>query len=230
MASTAFPPLLKHSPLSTLYRQFSIEPTVVAGWHMAAHFGNLKKERHHLETGAVMADWSHIGKIALSCRTFAAKTTQLIKEATEAEPRPIAPLRGYVEGDRLILRLTTSDLLLLCPPGQEATLLDKLNSSQFTITNQTGAMGCFALAGPRRDEVLERSTAMDLRRDRVQSGAVVQTTVHTIRCTLYRTDSLDILLHPRSLSESLFDALLDVGIGVGLAPTGLSVLPVQLAV
>ena len=88
-------------------------------------------------------------------------------------------------------------------------------------------MGCFALGGPRRDEVLERSTAVDLRRDRVHEGSVLQSSIHTVSCTIFRTANLDILIHPRTFSESLFDALMDVGIGVGLVPAGLAALPVS---
>ena len=102
-----------------------------------------------------------------------------------------------------------------------------MKKPQSTLINQTGAMGCFALGGPRRDEVLERSTAVDLRRDRVTAGSVLQSTFHTVSCTIYRTEDLDILVHSRTFSESLFDALMDVGIGVGMIPTGLSALPVS---
>jgi hypothetical protein len=48
-----------------------------------------------------------------------------------------------------------------------------------------------------------------------------------VRCTLYRTAGLEILLHSRNLSESLFEALLDVGIGVGLLPAGIEAVPVR---
>ncbi|HIO84434.1 MAG TPA: hypothetical protein EYG61_10505 [Deltaproteobacteria bacterium] len=81
--------------------------------------------------------------------------------------------------------------------------------------------------GPRRDEVLQRSTAVDLRRDKVGAGAVLQSSILTVGMTLYRTKNFDILLHPRNLSESLFDALMDVGIGVGLVPGGISTVPVS---
>lgn len=58
--------------------------------------------------------------------------------------------------------------------------------------------------------------------------AVAQTTVHTIRCTLWRRQALEVSVHPRSLSESLFQALVDVGMGVGLVPSGIVTLPVIL--
>ncbi|MGB3495895.1 MAG: hypothetical protein WBA57_24410 [Elainellaceae cyanobacterium] len=216
--------LLKHSPLSDIYRHFPVQFVEVEGWQMAAHFGLLERERQQLDTGAVLADWSHISKVAFSGRAIANGIEGLI---SADELGAIAPLSSRAEAAHVLCRLTPNDLLLLCQPGQEAGWLDSAIQSPVSVINQTGAMGCFALAGPRRDEVLERSTALDLRRDRVGIGAVVQTTVHTIRCTLYRTKTLDILVHPRSLSESLFTALIDVGISAGLMPTGLEVLPVR---
>jgi hypothetical protein len=45
--------------------------------------------------------------------------------------------------------------------------------------------------------------------------------------TLYRTNNLDIIVHPRNLTESLYDALMDVGIGVGLVPAGIETIPVS---
>ena len=83
------------------------------------------------------------------------------------------------------------------------------------------------MGGPRRDEVLERSTAVDLRRDRIVAGSVIQSSIHTINMTLYRTNNFDIIVHPRNLSESLYDALIDVGIGVGLVPAGIETIPVS---
>lgn len=221
--------LYKASPLSGVYRQFPVQLINVQGWQIAEHFGNPERERQCLQEGAVLADWSHIGKISLSGPQAAAYAERLCEGAES-----IAPLSSVGTSERVALRLTANDYLLLCQPGLEASLLDLLEAERqdgdrAAVINQTGASGCFALAGPRRDEILERSTAMNLRRDRVLPGAVIQTTVHTIRCTFYRTENVEILVHPRSLSESLFEALMDVGFGVGLLPTGVGVLPVTFA-
>ncbi|MGJ3249026.1 MAG: hypothetical protein ACFE0I_23505 [Elainellaceae cyanobacterium] len=220
------PILTKHSPLSGIYRAYSATLIDQQGWQIAEHFGNLPAEKQSLQTGSVLADWSHIGKISLSGQQAAHAAEMLCAGASS-----ISPLLSVSTPDAAVLRLTTHDYLILCQAGREVSLLGQLDGDRpgphITIVNQTGAMGCLALAGQRRDEVLERSTAMDLRRDRLVAGSVIQTTMHTIRCTLYRTSQLDIILHPRSLSESLFEALLDVGIGVGLVPTGLATVPVE---
>ena len=126
-----------------------------------------------------------------------------------------------------VLRLTKNDYLILCQPAMEKTLLEKLDTKITTVTDQTGANGCFVLGGPRRDEVLERSTAVDLRRDRITASTVIQSSIHTVNMTLYRTNNFDIIVHPRNLTESLYDALMDVGIGVGLVPAGIDTIPVS---
>jgi len=129
--------------------------------------------------------------------------------------------------DTAVLRLTQNDYFILCKPGTETEMLKKLDSEITTITDQTGSQGCLVLGGPRRNEVLERSTAVDLRRDRVTAGSVIQSSIHTINMTLYRTKNFEIIIHPRHLSESLYDALMDVGIGVGLVPAGIATVPVS---
>ena len=89
-------------------------------------------------------------------------------------------------------------------------------------------MGCLLLAGPRRDEVMERSSAMNLRKDLVGDYSVVETTVHVVPVILYRTPARDLLLATRDYVEFLYDALMDVGRAVGLRPGGLAALPVDL--
>lgn len=219
----ARPVLLKTSPLFGLYRQFPVQTEIVSGWQIAQHFGNPQREKQQLRTGSVLVDWSHLGKLSVSGRGAAAAVEAVLLGAAG-----IKPLSSIATSERAALRLTLNDYLILCLPGQEDALLATLANFPATVINRSGALGCFALAGPRRDEVWERSTALDLRRDRFLPGAVAQTTLHTIRCTLWRRQALEIIVHPSSLSESLFQALIDVGMGVGLVPSGIVTLPVIL--
>ncbi len=214
--------LLKRSALSGVYRMNGAKTTTVAGWDIAESFGDASREQKQLAEGAVLVDWSHIGKLTLSRGDAAAVAEQAVAGASKAE------VLGTVGSpDQVALRLTPNDYQLLCQPGQEQSLLEKLDPAKSTVTDSTGALACFALGGPRRDEVLERSTAVDLRRDKVGTGSVIQLTIHTIHCTLYRTETLEIITHARSLSESLYDGLMDVGVGVGLVPAGLATIPVS---
>jgi heterotetrameric sarcosine oxidase gamma subunit len=167
-------------------------------------------------------DWSHIGKISLSRGDAAKAAEQVFPGASK-----LTPLQSASNKDMVVLRLTRNDYLILCQPGMEADLIKKIDPKTTTVIDQTGSQGCLVLGGPRRDEVLQRSTAVDLRRDKVVAGSVLQSSIHTVGMTLYRTKNFDIMVHPRNLSESLYDALMDVGIGVGLVPGGISTVPVS---
>lgn len=215
-------PLLKTSPLSGVYRHYPTQLETTAGWQIALHFGNPEGEHQALETGTVLVDWSHLGKVSLSGREAAQWVEGLVPGAAS-----IAPQNSLKAAGMVALRLTANDYLVLCPPAEVANSLTALAAAPVAVLDQSGALGCVVLAGPRRDEVLERSTAVNLSRHQVPPGAVIQSTIHTIRCTLYRTPTLEVILHPRSLSESLFNALMDVGVGVGLVPGGIVTVPLS---
>ncbi|MEC8971535.1 MAG: hypothetical protein VYA75_00515, partial [SAR324 cluster bacterium] len=194
----------------------------VSGWHIAGNFGDTEREQDNLKKGAVLVDWSHIGKISLSLGNASAASEKVLKGSSKIEP-----LNSMADSKMAVLRLTKNDYLILCQPDMEKNVLEKIDPELTTVTDQSGSNGCLVLGGPRRDEVLERSTAVDLRRDRVVAGSVIQSSIHTINMTLYRTNNFDIIVHPRNLSESLYDALIDVGIGVGLVPAGIETIPVS---
>ena len=214
--------MIKTSPLSGIYRNHPVNIIEVSGWHIAGNFGDTEREQDNLKKGAVLVDWSHIGKISLSLGNASDASEKVLKGSSKIEP-----LNSMADSKMAVLRLTINDYLILCQPNMEKNVLEKIDPELTTVTDQSGSNGCLVLGGPRRDEVLERSTAVDLRRDRVVAGSVIQSSVHTINMTLYRTNNFDIIVHPRNLSESLYDALIDVGIGVGLVPAGIETIPVS---
>ena len=214
--------MIKTSPLSGIYRNHPVNIIEVSGWHIAGNFGDTEREQDNLKKSAVLVDWSHIGKISLSLVNASAAAEKVLKGASK-----IDPLNSMADSKMAVLRLTKNDYLILCQPDMEKNVLEKIDPELTTVTDQSGSNGCLVLGGPRRDEVLERSTAVDLRRDRVVAGSVIQSSIHTINMTLYRTNNFDIIVHPRNLSESLYDALIDVGIGVGLVPAGIETIPVS---
>lgn len=217
--------LQKISPLHETYRRHQAQFTEVTGWLIVVHCGNPEKEKTQLEQGGVLADWSHIEKI-----TLRGKDAEVAASQIEAQAAALKPLQSYATENRAILRLTSDQFMVLCQPGQSAAILATANAPQTDTFSHGGGLGCLVLAGKRRDEVLERSCAMNLRRDLLPPGSVVQTTLHTIQCTLFRTTAFDVLVHSRDYSDSLFEALMDVGYGVGLIPSGIATLPVSFSI
>ena len=217
--------LVKHSSLYGVYRRLQADCAEVAGWRIARHFGDPDAETRHLETEALIVDWSHIGKVSVRGPKAAREVARIDRRAAELSPG------GSLRVDRkAILRFTDDEFFILCMPGRGDEVLAGMNPAQASLIDQTGGMGCLVLAGPRRDEVMERSSAMDLRRDRVGEYATVQTTVHVVPVILYRAPRYDMLLTTRDYVEFLFDALMDVGRGVGLRPGGLAALDIDFGV
>ena len=215
--------LTRHSPLYDVYRRENAECEQVAGWRIARHFGDADAEARRLKQDALLVDWSHIGKVSI-------RGGAVVQEVSRLDPRAADLVAG--QSLRLehstVLRLTQDEFFILCPPDGRQDTVGAVDPAAASVVDMTGAMGCLVLAGPRRDEVMERSSAMDLRRDRVGDFAVVQTTVHTVPVILYRARGYDLLLTTRDYVEFLFDALMDVGRGVGLRPGGLAALAVDL--
>ena len=91
----------------------------------------------------------------------------------------------------------------------------------------TGGLGALYLGGARQEEVMERSSAMNLQATVLPPGAVVQTTVHLLPCTVFRLADGYLFLQGRDYTQSLFDAFMDIGKGVGLVAAGLDCVPVH---
>lgn len=212
--------LTKSSPLSGIYRMRNVDCENVAGWWIAKHFGDLFEEQKSLDEASVLVDWSHVGKISLRGGTAEGEAAKFLPEG-----KTLSTLQTASTNEVAVLKLTGDEFLILCQPGAERRQSLKINPSLTTLVNVTGALGCLVIAGPRRDEVWERSTAMNL--SSVGPGSVVQTSVHRAGSTIFRQSGRDIILHPRELSHSLFEALMDVGEGVGLRASGIETVPVS---
>jgi heterotetrameric sarcosine oxidase gamma subunit len=215
------PTLAKHSPLAALCRSSGGKMIDISGWQVADHFADPDKEKQHLSNASVLVDWSHIGKLTL--RGSEAENEIAKKYPAAAE---LAPLQSYDSESGAVLRLTDDEFVILDPSGEVAE--KKFDGSRVSVIDHSGTYACLVLAGPQRDEVILRSSAMNTRRDMFAPGTVIQTTVHGIGCIYYRTESLDMFLPVRDYGQSLYEAFLDVGRGVGLIPAGIATLPVNL--
>lgn len=215
--------LAKRSALAAVGRRLGATFVQEHDWQLVADYGDPKAERRSLRDEAVIVDWSHVGKITV-------RGAEAPHQVARLDPRAgdVARLSSCSRADVACLRLTDDEFLVVCPPGGDRDAAASFDTGATSVVVHGGGTGCLVLAGPRRDEVLERSCAMNLRRDRVVPASVVQTTMHFVHCTLWRTENLDVVFHSRDFSESLFDAFLDVGMGVGLRPAGLATLPVRL--
>jgi len=215
--------LVKRSPLAAVYRARDAAIEKIDGWEMAAHFGDPKAEKLALTEGSVLVDWSHIGKIQIRGRDASDQAQRLWSGAAD-----LPPLRAAGDENLAVLRLAQDEFLVLCGTGRSGEYLARLEEGSSAICDRSGALGALLLAGPRRDEVIERSAAMDLSARALGPGSVVQTTLHTVPCTVYRGSAWDLYLQTRDYTESLYGAFMDVGRSVGLVAAGLACVPANL--
>lgn len=216
--------LEKHTPLLGIYLKNKIQLVEYQGWKTVKIFRSLQDEKKQLTAGSVLADWSFLGKFHLRGKAAAKIVATIAKGADKMKIET-----ALVQSDTCILRLLADRFLILCPPKKEDSIEKLLIQKKAPYNNVSGAWGCLALAGKKKEQVLSRSSAMNLSQENLQVGCVLQTSIHTITTTIYRTKEVDLLICDRAYLESLFDALIDVGKRVGMVPTGISVLPLSLA-
>ena len=209
----------KQSPLATILKKQGASLIQIFGWEMAGSFG--AHEAAALAEGALLVDWSHLTKLKIRGGHAAEVIARLDPGAADL------PVGGSaVFGPSVVLRLVTDEFMVLAPPGHAEDLQAALADTR--VQDVGAGLGILAMPGPRRFEVWERSTAVNLFPDGLAPGGVMQISVHAVHCTVYRTADFDLLMPGRDLAEFLFTALLDVGAGVGLAPGGLDIFPVRL--
>jgi sarcosine oxidase subunit gamma len=215
--------IVKRSPLAAVYRARGARIQDVDGWEIAEHFGDPEQEKRALAEGSVLVDWSQIGKVQIRGQGAADQAERLRRGAAS-----LAPLRAASDEKLAVLRLARDEFLVLCETDHLDEHLGNLVEQSSAICDYSGALGALLLAGARRDEVIERSAAMDLSARALGPGSAVQTTIHTIPCTVFRGADWDLYLQTRDYTESLYDAFMDVGRGVGLIAAGLACVPVNL--
>lgn len=214
-------PLLKNSPLSGVYEKTGASLTEINGWMMASAFSGKAAESKALEDACVLGDWSHIGKITVSGANAGKTINSIFPKA-----KNLGLEKAWTDGKTAVLRHLRDSFTILCQTGGETDLAEKFSGKGCTFINQTGGNGCLVLAGAKRDGVMARSSAMNLRRDKYPAGSVIQSGIHAITATIYRTESKEIILCARPYCESLCAGFQDVGKGQGLVMAGLDSLPV----
>lgn len=172
----------------------------VDGWRVAAYPAADGAD-------AWAADLSHLGKLDL--------------RGTAAE---IDPLTGGLEngaarhdGDVWTLRLTSTHGYVLAPFGQVAALRGRIGGPAIDVSCGLAAV---VLGGPRRRDVFNRSSGLDVREDRFGPNRCMAGSVMRVpTLVLNRGDDL-LMLVAWEYGEYFFDAILDAGETIGIVRTG----------
>ncbi|NQY08753.1 MAG: hypothetical protein HRT71_04460 [Flavobacteriales bacterium] len=214
--------LRSDSPLNSAYNKLQGNFADADGWNIVVDCGQPDKEQKQIETGSVLADWSHIAKVIVRGDDADEAIAGLNADAAKMEIGAT-----IAQKESVILRLTSDEYLVLSLAGEQEEILSKTQHAKVKSYAVGGGYACLVLAGSNRNEVWERSTAFDLITDKIGEGRVIQTSVHGVHCTIYRMAGKDLIVCNRDLAHFLMDALMDVGHLVGLMPTGVNVVPIS---
>jgi sarcosine oxidase gamma subunit len=172
----------------------------VDGWRVAAYDAVEGAD-------AWAADLSHLGK--LDVRGTAAELDTLTGGLEKGAARR--------DGDVWTLRLTPTHGYVLAPFGQIAGLRGRIGPAAIDVSCGLAAV---ALGGPRRRDVFNRSSGLDVREGRFGPNRCMAGSVMRVPAlVLNRGDDL-LMLVAWEYGEYFFDAILDAGQTLGIVRAG----------
>ncbi|HEY8477498.1 MAG TPA: hypothetical protein VIN09_11595 [Chloroflexota bacterium] len=231
---------------SALYaRQVALGARFVdlAGWQVPAAFRPPEEEMAAARAGIGLVDLSALGKLRLLGRDAPARLAETLPDGTVPPPGRVARLdlaplgapasagsSGGAEPQGLLLGLTPDELLLLTPPEVVERVMAHLETTVCAgdrcvhLADLTSTLLALGVVGPESQQLLMRATSLDVRPWRLPDKACAQGSVVKVPAILARDDRgalpTYLLLASRAYGEYLWDALAQVGDGLGIAPLG----------
>lgn len=177
------------------------------GWDVALTYrGEPRRSR------LFVTDLSHVPKWALHRKDM--------ETPESGRPRiPQKPGEAEMDGDRLVVRLTPTECLILVVRG-EAPLPEEV-----AYTDMTDGYAALALVGPKCFEVLRKLSPVDMEAPEKTVPCAAQAPVHDLRCVMVRLEGKEaipglIILAERGYGPFLLDIVLDAGRQFGVSPAG----------
>jgi aminomethyltransferase len=215
--------------LTALYHaHLSREASMVErdGWLLPKHYGNSHSEQAKIRRAAGLLDIGESGMIDLK-----SAAPDAVLSAAFPNAGPVTVGRWTAAGDNAgtrIARLTGEQALLITAPDTvQATLYALQQAADHPcthLTDLTGARCGLRLLGPVAPTILEWLCSLDLTVDRFSDGSVAQSGLARVHALIARRDAGGLsgydLYVDRDLGLYLWDALLEAGTPLGLAPVG----------
>lgn len=213
--------------LTALYHQHLGREASMAerdGWQLPRHYGNIEAEHRTVRGGAGLLDIGESGLLDV-------KSVALDALIATAFPTLGTVAVGHwakAGGGTRIARLTLDQAEVITAPGAAQATIETLRGAASDpcthLTDLTGARCGLRLLGPAAPAVLERLCSLDLTVGAFPEGSVAQTGVARIHALVARRDSGGLpgydLSVDRDFGVYLWDALLEAGTPLGLAPVG----------
>jgi len=229
--STANP--LKRTPLYEQHVAAGAKMVPFAGWEMPLRYAGFIKEHKVVRQAAGLFDVSHMGEILVS----GPQAEQALEYLTcnrvgalcdgKAQYSAITNPQGGVVDDIIVYRINKTKFLLCvnaANTNKDFLWLTERNRFYANIANKSSSYGQIALQGPKSLEILAKVypkiTSQELRYFHFVKVELVGAPVMIARTGYTGEDGFEFFV-PTDATAALWQALLEVGVPLGLKPVGL---------
>ena len=233
-----------HLELRTALHQRHIELGAnmawAGAWHRPGDYGNQEKEYWAVRRDVSIMDVGTLGKY----RICGPDATEFLERLYPVHIGTLKPGRsryvlslneaGYIFDDGLVALVAPDDYFVSTTSSgadaAEGWFRDWKETWKLKvhIVNQTAVLGAINVAGPKSRELLARLTSDPVDREAIPYSGIARISVRGIPCLAVRvgfTGELSYELHhPASRSVELWNALLEAGADLNIAPHGLEAL------
>ncbi len=211
-------------------------------WHRAEHYGDVLGEYWAVRRHVSLMDVGTLGKF----RICGPDATEFLERLYPMHVRTIKEGRsrytlmlneaGYIVDDGMVARLAPNDFFVSTTSSGAESIERWFRDWKETwklkvhIVNQTAMLGAINIAGPHARALLSRVSTDPVDSAAIPYAGIARVTVRGIPCLAIRvgfTGELSYELHhPASRSVELWNALMEAGADLGIAPHGLDALKV----
>jgi glycine cleavage system aminomethyltransferase T len=188
------------TPMERLHVAAGATLETLDGWRVAAYDAAPDAQ-------AWAADLSHLGK--LDVRGTAAELDALTAGLQKGGARH--------DGDVWTLRLTPTHGYVLAPFGQVGELRRRIGAPAIDVSCGLAAV---ALGGPRRRDVFNRSSGLDVREARFGANRCMAGSVMRVPTLVVNRGDDFLMLVAWEYGEYFYDAILDAGETIGIVRAG----------
>ena len=224
---------MKHTPLYENHVSLGGKIVDFGGWALPIQYQSIIKEHLAVRNSAGLFDVSHMGEILVSGDNAQSFVQNVIAnditaiEQNQVLYTPMCYPNGGVVDDLLVYKLSASEFLLVVNAANTDKDFDWLianSEGDVQITNVSSDYAQLALQGPNAQQILQRLTSLDLNEIKFFHFNL-KVNLDGTRAIVSRTgytgeDGFEIYLRSAD-APKLWDAILDRGKDLGIAPIGL---------
>lgn len=226
---------LKRTPLYEEHMAAKAKLIDFGGWEMPVQYAGVVEEHHAVRTKAGLFDVSHMGELNVQGKDALAFVQMLLtNDLSKLEDgqilySPMCTPSGGIVDDLLVYRFNAEQFFLVVNASNTAKdfawLVEQVKAfgSDVSVENCSDQFAQLALQGPLAEQILQRLTALDLRRIRYYT--FVQGEVDGVSCLISRTgytgeDGFELYISP-SFARQVWQDIMQSGASDGIQAIGL---------